>query len=105
MKNKEIKIILIVSLLVGGVISLFASSFPDGLEKVAEDKGFINQGFSYISGIMPDYIFPGIENEMMATSLAGIWGTLLVFVVIIIIGKLIIKRYVPDNSGESEKNK
>ncbi len=103
MKNKEIKIVLVGALIVGGIVSLFASSFPDGLEKVAEDRGFIDKGFSIISGMMPDYLFPGIENEMLATSLAGIWGTLLVFVVIFIFGKLLIKRYVLDDSGKSEK--
>ena len=32
---------LVVSLFLAGVISFYASSSPDGLEKVAEDIGFI----------------------------------------------------------------
>jgi hypothetical protein len=29
---------------------------------------------------MPDYLFPGIENEALATAVAGVAGTLLMFV-------------------------
>jgi cobalt/nickel transport system permease protein len=61
------------------VISPLASSHPDGLEWVAEQKGFLDtaQGSAY--EIIPDYVMPGISNEALATILAGIIGTLIVF--------------------------
>jgi len=60
-------------------ISPLASSSPDGLEKVAEDKGFLDvaQGASF--QVIADYIFPGIENEALATILAGWIGVLVMF--------------------------
>jgi hypothetical protein len=32
-------------------LSPFASSDPDGLEKVAEDQGFIDQAYLLVSGL------------------------------------------------------
>ncbi len=61
------------------VISPLASSSPDGLEKVAEDKGFIHAAEEPRFQIIADYVFPGIENEALATILAGVIGTLLLF--------------------------
>ena len=64
--------------------SPFASPNPDGLERVAEDKAFLDQG--ELAGIqedspIPDYAFPGVENERVATGLAGFVGTLAVFAI------------------------
>ena len=59
--------------------SPLASSSPDGLERVAEDKGFISLAREAPFHIIADYVFPGIENEALATILAGIIGTLVVF--------------------------
>lgn len=74
---------LILSLICAGLISLFASSLPDGLEKVAEDLGFLEKGKGkpILKSPIPDYVLPGIKNEKLATSIAGIIGTLLVFAV------------------------
>jgi hypothetical protein len=63
-------------------VSPFASANPDGLEKVAEKKDFLDQG--QLAGIqedspIPDYAFPGVDNERVATGLAGFVGTLAVF--------------------------
>jgi len=91
MKNKTWPLLLIISLLIGGCISLFASSSPDGLEKVAENQGFIQTATSYITGIIPDYAFPGIENEHVATALAGMIGTLVTFTILFGFNILIFK--------------
>jgi cobalt/nickel transport protein len=60
-------------------LSPLASSSPDGLEKVAEDHEFIEQAHEAPFQIIADYLFPGIENEALATVLAGIIGTLIIF--------------------------
>jgi PDGLE domain len=60
-------------------VSPFASSHPDGLEKVAEEKQFIDEGRLaplQEDSPIPDYAFPGVENERVATGLAGFVGTL-----------------------------
>jgi len=60
-------------------LSPLASSSPDGLERVAEDKGFIGWGQEAPFQIIADYVFPGIQNEVMATILAGLIGSLILF--------------------------
>ena len=66
----------LVALLLAGVVSLFASSAPDGLERVAEDKGFdtVAQPHPLEDGPMADYAVKGVENEMLATGAAGVIG-------------------------------
>jgi hypothetical protein len=66
-------------LFMAGVLSLFASQDPDGLERVAEDLGFIGSEAHLHSAPAPDYSIPGMENEMLAASIAGITGTMLMF--------------------------
>jgi predicted outer membrane lipoprotein len=61
------------------LISPLASPHPDGLERVAEDEGFIDRAQGAPYQVIPDYLFPGIENEAVATILAGIVGTVLLF--------------------------
>jgi ABC-type Fe3+ transport system permease subunit len=61
------------------LISPLASAWPDGLERVAEDKGFIEEAQDAPYEIVPDYVLPGIGNEALATILAGIVGALVVF--------------------------
>jgi hypothetical protein len=82
---------LIISLLVA-FLSPLASSSPDGLERVAENKGFIGLAQSAPFQIIADYVFPGIENETVATILAGLLGTLMIFGVVYGIGWLIKSR-------------
>ncbi|GAI41890.1 unnamed protein product [marine sediment metagenome] len=78
MKSKWWLIGLLVCLAVASLAPL-ASSSPDGLERVAEDKGFIDLGQETPFQIIADYVFPGIENEALATILAGLIGTLILF--------------------------
>jgi hypothetical protein len=61
------------------LISPLASAWPDGLERVAENKGFIEDAQDAPYEVIPDYVLPGIGNEALATILAGIVGTLVVF--------------------------
>ena len=58
--------------------SPFASSSPDGLERVAEDKAFIEQAKDPGYEVLPDYTIPGVDNEAVSTILAGIVGVLVV---------------------------
>ena len=60
-------------------VSPYASSSPDGLEKVAGDKAFLDRGEAQETSVLSDYAIPGIGDERVATGLAGFAGTLLVF--------------------------
>ncbi len=76
MKRKDIFIGLFIALTIALVLSPFASSFPDGLEKVAEQKG---EGPAVVQSPIPDYTWPGVKHKGLATSLSGLLGTLIVF--------------------------
>jgi cobalt/nickel transport system permease protein len=65
--------------LVLAVFSPLASVHPDGLEWVAEQKGFLEAARGPLFNLIPDYVFPGVSNEALATIVAGIVGTLMVF--------------------------
>ena len=59
-----------------------ASSSPDGLERVAEDKGFMVLAEEAPFQVIADYVFPGIGNEVLATIVAGLIGTAVLFGVV-----------------------
>ena len=61
------------------VLSPLASANPDGLEWVAEQRGFLEAARGPLFSLIPDYVLPGVSNEALATILAGIVGTLIVF--------------------------
>jgi cobalt/nickel transport protein len=69
------------------IVSPWASSSPDGLEKVAEDKGFIEKAEetdpAWGSSPVPDYAMPGLEEShpALATALAGLAGTVAIFLI------------------------
>lgn len=72
----------VVLALVVGIVAVFlASPHPDGLERVAEDKGFIEAAQAAPFEIIPDYVIPGISNETLAAVIAVVLGTLLLFAV------------------------
>ncbi len=56
--------------------SFLASSNPDGLEKVAENLGFIEMASDRAS-IMPDYTVPLLPEGGVSTVSAGIAGVLI----------------------------
>ena len=63
-------------------VSPFASSSPDGLEQVAERQGLLDEGKLHAvqdDSPIPDYAFPGIDDERVATGSPGFVGTLGVF--------------------------
>jgi cobalt/nickel transport system permease protein len=63
------------------VLSPLASAHPDGLEWVAGQKGFLEAARAPLYNLIPDYVFPGISNGVLATIVAGVLGLLLVFAV------------------------
>ena len=64
------------------LIAPFASSSPDGLERVAEDQGFMDTAREAPYTVIADYVFPGIESEALATILAGVIGVTIIFLLL-----------------------
>jgi cobalt/nickel transport protein len=67
---------LLVSLVLAGFVSFYASSHPDGLEKVAEEIGFIETAKdpATAGSALADYGVAGVENERASVGVAGVIG-------------------------------
>lgn len=59
-------------------VAPLANPNPDGLERVAEDLGFIETAQDPAYEILPDYTVPFIESEVLTTIAAGVFGVLVV---------------------------
>jgi hypothetical protein len=59
----------------------FASSSPDGLEKVAGDEGFLGTARDHLfaDGPLADYTVRGIDNQRLSTGVSGLIGVLVTF--------------------------
>lgn len=88
MKRIRLRLFVTLALAVAVGLALFASPYaspsPDGLEKVAETTGFLEDGRLHAlqeSSPVPGYAFPGVDHPRLATALAGLVGTMLVALV------------------------
>jgi len=68
--------------------SFAASGDPDGLERVAEDQGFLGTALDPLYSVLPDYTIPFVENEMVSGIIALLIGTLIVFGLVLLIGQI-----------------
>ena len=68
----------IASLFLAGIVSFYASSNPDGLEKVASDIGFIDSAKDHTNsdGVLADYGVKGVDNARLSTGAAGVIGVI-----------------------------
>lgn len=97
------------------LVSPWASSSPDGLEKVAEDKGFLEKAEetepAWNNAPIPDYAMPGLTKEVvneetgeveeeptkLATALAGLVGTVAIFLIAWGLA-LVLRKKAPDEA-------
>jgi cobalt/nickel transport protein len=64
---------------IAALLSPWASSWPDGLERVAHDLGFSDRaGEAAIASPLPDYAVPALGTGRLSTAVAGVAGTVLV---------------------------
>jgi hypothetical protein len=82
---------LAIAALVVIVLAPLASADPDGLERVAEDHGFLATARDALYSIIPDYTVPGIEGNL-STILAGLIGVAIVFGLMVVLGRLLVRR-------------
>jgi cobalt/nickel transport system permease protein len=97
-RPSKVAVVWVVGLVIAlalAILSPLASANPDGLEWVAEQKGFLDTAQGAVYNIIPDYVLPGIPNEALATILAGILGVILVLGVAMGIGYLRRNRHQP----------
>ena len=74
----------------------WASADPDGLERVAQDVGFIDAAQDPGYQILPDYTLPGLDGTL-STIVAGLIGVLVVVGLVLLLGRLAARR---PGSGE-----
>ncbi|HWP63426.1 MAG TPA: PDGLE domain-containing protein [Candidatus Binatia bacterium] len=70
----------------------FASPDPDGLERVAQDHGFLDRAQSALYHLIPDYVLPGVGDPLLATIGAGLVGLVVVFGIVVGLGFLLRRR-------------
>lgn len=81
---------LVAALAVAAILSPIKSEYPDGLDKVVETTGMDRLSNDREALILDGYELPlpeGINWSTLATSLAGIVGTVIVFSMAIVLGK------------------
>ncbi|MFZ5820540.1 MAG: energy-coupling factor ABC transporter permease [Chloroflexota bacterium] len=74
------------------LLSPLASASPDGLERVAEDMGFLELGQSAPYEILPDYTIPFLGETALSTIVAGAVGALVLLGLMAVIGQSLRKR-------------
>ena len=85
MRTSNLRIFLLGGLLVAiglaMLVSGFASSSPDGLNKVAEDHGFAADARQHLfeNGPMAGYAVKGVRNDRLSTGISGLIGVLVTF--------------------------
>ena len=85
MRSSNLRIFLLGGLLVAIGLALlvsgFASSSPDGLNKVAEDHGFAANVRQHLfeNGPLAGYAVKGVSNDRLSTGISGLIGVLVTF--------------------------
>lgn len=94
-----------IALLIAVLLSPFASSHPDGLDRVSQDHGFDTRAVEEAPAqklpfyaVFEEYAMRGVP-EGIATPLAGLLGTLAAFGVAWGAGKLLVKGSRPDSDS------
>ncbi len=71
------------------LLSPLASAYPDGLERVASNLGFINRSAEAPFLLLPDYTIPFLGETPFSTIAAGLAGTIAVAALIFLAVRLI----------------
>lgn len=84
----------IAALSLAGGLSFYASSSPDGLEKVAEDEGFLEsaENSALSNSPLADYGLAGLDSERLSVGIAGVVGVVATAVIALALFTLIKKR-------------
>jgi cobalt/nickel transport protein len=108
-KRKALWLFIVGGLLVAFALAFFvspyASTSPDGLNKVAEDKGFEGEAQDHALDDSPvaGYAVKGVDNEKLSKGLSGIIGVTLTFGIGMILFGLLVRRNdrLPTSGGSS----
>jgi cobalt/nickel transport system permease protein len=82
----------VIATLIVVLLSPLASTNPDGLERVAENLGFLDRGLDAPYQIIPDYTIPFLGETPLSTIGAGVIGALVVAAVAFGVARLTRRR-------------
>ncbi len=82
----------VIAVVIASLSAFLASPAPDGLERVAEDHGFLERAEDARYNILPDYTVPGLGEGAVSTIAAGAIGVVLVTGVTLGAGALLRRR-------------
>lgn len=96
--------VVLVALVIAAVVSQFAATQPDGLERVAIDQGFMVSADDHAlaSGPFADYATAGVRNERSSLVVAGVAGVTVTLLVGLGIGVAVRDRR-PGGSAASRR--
>ena len=77
MNKRAVLYVLLAAVIVAILAGLFASNYPDGLEKVAKNLGFVKK-VSSSPAIFIDYQLPAFPYPVLSSILAGIIGIIII---------------------------
>jgi len=85
----------VIGLAIAGGIAILAANFasgdPDGLYRVAADKGFEDTAQDPGFQVLPGYTIPGLDGTA-STIVAGVVGIAIVFLLVFLLGRLLARR-------------
>jgi ABC-type Fe3+ transport system permease subunit len=81
-----------IAALVVVILAPLASPDPDGLERVAEDAGFIEKATNFWGGLLSGYAIPGIDDPAVSTILSGLLGVAIVVALVFVLGRVVARR-------------
>ena len=84
----------LVAIALAGGASYYASSQPDGLEKVADEEGFLDtaKDSAVADSPLSDYGILGLDNERLSVGLAGVIGVIATALVALALFTLLRKK-------------
>ena len=95
---------LVVALLLAGVGSYYASGNADGLQRVAEQVGFVDRAehSPAADGPFAGYATRGVDDQRLGGGLAGVAGSLLVLALAFGLFRVVRRRDPSDEPAEDQ---
>jgi hypothetical protein len=80
---KKILPLFIITLILAAMAAPLTSSWPDGLDRVAQMLGFDSRAVEapLVKAPLPDYGVPGLERSPLSGTIAGLAGALICFII------------------------